>query len=166
MILKYLEEGITLDLGCEDGDITSMLRGYKVGTDKDRLFKHGGLIPFVQSDIRHLPFRSKIFTCCVLCQVIEHMKPEEAETVFRECVRVLKNEGQIIVLTPKWWGDIILRSLVKFKLLGEYGMHEHYYSEEELRKICDNAGFRNIVFDHYNLGIDVVCVARKSLDLD
>ncbi|MDI6640420.1 MAG: class I SAM-dependent methyltransferase [Methanocellales archaeon] len=118
MILKYLEEGITLDLGCEDGDITSMLRGYKVGTDKDRLFKHGGLIPFVQSDIRHLPFRSKTFTCCVLCQVIEHMKAEEAETVFRECVRVLKNEGQIIVLTPKWWSDHHLEKLSEIQVIG------------------------------------------------
>lgn len=90
-------KGLMLDLGCGNGYIKPHIENY-VGCDISRiaLGKFNGRR--ICGNAEQLPFRNDTFDHILLCETLEHIK--ERNTALRECYRVLKPNGEIIVSTP------------------------------------------------------------------
>lgn len=90
-----------LDIGCgkpcawmEDGSFLKFL-GFGVGLDiKDY---HG--FKYVRGDVVRMPFDEKTFDVVTALEVLEHTG--DIDKALREIDRVLKDEGTVIISTPK-----------------------------------------------------------------
>ena len=121
-----------LDVGCGDGTLTARLaeerdrvygiddsllplRLARVEFDRRRLHR----TPFLTTaDARRLPFPNEAFDCVVMADVIEHIDAPDA--VMREAHRVLRKGGQILLTTPRRYGDATAH---------EYHCHEYTGAE-------------------------------------
>lgn len=57
----------------------------------------------VQQEPFRLPFRDATFDFVILWQVLEHLfGPTAKQQVIDECVRVLRNNGSVLIETPNW----------------------------------------------------------------
>ena len=102
-----------LDLGCSRGDpdLPSMHTGRDtVGCDIDLpgLRANHLATNCVQSAMRALPFANGSFDLIVCKWVVEHLEDPAQE--FRECARVLRPGGAIVLLTPNAWSFFTLIS--------------------------------------------------------
>jgi len=94
---------LVLDAGCSRGDpdLPSMGTGYKTfGSDMDLLGLRANFLAdgVVLSPLDRLPFADGVFDVVVSKWVAEHL--EHPERDFRECARVLKPGGALVLLTP------------------------------------------------------------------
>lgn len=104
-ILQYKEEGNLLDIGCGMGfflehaskffDIYgSDISEYGINEAKNRVPNIGLCI----GDVQQIGIKTNSFDIITCFDVVEHLKtPEEA---FKECYRILKDTGLLIVTTP------------------------------------------------------------------
>jgi len=112
-----LRKGLVLDLCCGPGRVsvplsTSMpvvgldLSNYLLQTAKKRA-KHANLqdLYFVRADMRHLPFRPRVFDNAInIFTSFGYFPEEENERVLKEVAEVLKSEGTFILdmANPGW----------------------------------------------------------------
>ena len=99
-LIKILEkepESLTLDLGCNDGPYQPYIRRY-VGLDMASAFLNKIKAPSLQALAQKIPFRSNVFERILATDVLEHIW--DRDQVLRECRRVLKRNGEIIVSVP------------------------------------------------------------------
>jgi SAM-dependent methyltransferase len=110
-VMQHLREPSSriLDVGCGAGWSTLMLR--EAGHDAHGLDLHSGDrmetraiadIPYTQGDAQHLPFPDATFDALAMYQVLEHVP--EPEVALRECTRVLRPGGRLIVVGPNLLG--------------------------------------------------------------
>lgn len=102
-----------LDIGCSRGDpdLPSMYTGrYVIGADMDLLGLRANHLAraCVLTPMGALPFPNATFDLIVCKWVAEHLEDPAAE--FRECARVLKPGGVIVLLTPNAWSFFTLLS--------------------------------------------------------
>jgi hypothetical protein len=100
-----------LDVGCGDagrGDVNCDLG--TAGNNRYRHIHYGTVMNephkinnFIVADVHNLPFPDNTFDTVFCSHVIEHV--EKPFTLFRECVRVSKN--QVIISCPHRYGDTI-----------------------------------------------------------
>lgn len=111
---------MVLDVGCSRGDpdLPSMYTGrYTVGSDVDILGLRANHLAngCVLSAMRQLPFANGSFDVVVCKWVAEHL--EEPAIEFRECARVLKPGGVLVLLTPNAWSFFTgLSRMLPFRL--------------------------------------------------
>ena len=128
---------------------------------------------YVQSDAVKdgLPFEDQSADEAICLHVIEHMEPDEALTMLREIVRVLKHGATAHVATPDlcilaeryvagdkafwdktykgttrtiWRGKTLADKFLDSLIgMGPYG-HRYAYDEHSLRRICKRSGLRNL----------------------
>ena len=79
-----------------------------------------------KGNILSMPYTDNYFDTVLLVSILEHIKPSEQITAFREIERVLKPGGQVIYGVPI---DQPLMA-VAFRLLG-VDISEHHFSTEE-----------------------------------
>tara|TARA_B100000900_G_scaffold414988_1_gene443315 strand:- start:1303 stop:2031 length:729 start_codon:yes stop_codon:yes gene_type:complete len=103
MILSFLEESnaksIVLDYGCGAGDLVNMLqnRGYDAyGCDIGLRSKNTKIK--LMNDKFEIPFENDRFDFIVSNQVVEHV--HDIKIMIKEFKRVLKKDGQILLLFP------------------------------------------------------------------
>jgi SAM-dependent methyltransferase len=106
-------QGLTLDIGCHDGQGLRQFSGaatYIVGVDIAKTALDacrawlGGTIGeaslgLVQAWAEACPFRDGVFDTVVLTEVLEHVI--DPEPVIREAARVLKPKGRIFITAPE-----------------------------------------------------------------
>ena len=63
-------------------------------------------IPFLQSDIMHLPFKNNSYDLVLLRFVVEHLS--DPEGAFQEINRILSPRGQVLIVTTNLISPIIL----------------------------------------------------------
>lgn len=102
-----------LDIGCSRGDpdLPSMYTGrYTVGTDVDMPGLRANHLAnaCVHAPMRQLPFANGSFDVVVCKWVAEHL--EEPAIEFRECARVLRPGGVLVLLTPNGFSFFTLLS--------------------------------------------------------
>ena len=90
-------EGLMLDLGCGDGHMKPYIKDY-VGCDISCIALRKFNAVRVCGHAERLPFRHDTFDHILLCETLEHIK--ERNTALRECYRILKPNGEIIVSAP------------------------------------------------------------------
>lgn len=157
-ISKYINDGDTvLDVGCANG--YSTFKQYEqhklnsiIGVDfaenminaaNDRLNnihdKPGNML-FNQGDIRNLEFENNQFDVVYTTRVIINLSTwEEQVNAIKECIRVAKPNGKII-LSEGFWEPLMLlnsmRLLVNLKPLVEHDFNRYFkkYKIEELMK--------------------------------
>jgi glycogen synthase len=146
-----LPEGPTLDVGCGAGPGLRYLasRGASAFGVDSSLYALKQVRTLVvprgvaQANVRRtLPFRDGAFGLVVASEVIEHLP--EGVPFLRECLRVLRREGVLLLTTPNLWD---VRRLAK-PLVGEQWSghsdptHINLYTPNRLARELREAGFR------------------------
>lgn len=143
-LLPAVANGRLLDLGCGSGGWLRIMRelGWQVeGLDFDenavKAAREHGLKVFLGS-LEQQRFPDNTFDAITLSHVIEHV-PDPTETL-RECLRILKPAGRIVLITPN--GASLSHLLFKESWRGlEPPRHLHIFSMEALQQLLVNAGF-------------------------
>lgn len=90
-------------------------------------FKLYGLHPkLLNGNILNMPYPDNYFDSVLLVSILEHIKPDEQLTAFREIKRVLISGGQVIYGVPVEQPFMVF----SFSLLG-VNIREHHFSTEE-----------------------------------
>lgn len=121
-------------------------------------------ISFVKYKIeRSLPFPDGEFDCVTILAVLEHL--EYPEEIIKECYRILKPGGRIIVTVPSNHSRPFLLALAGIGLISreEVFSHKNYFSKKELEKMLFDARFRKIISRHYNLFMNLLFVFEKKV---
>lgn len=148
-----------LDLGCGDNasvaEFASLAR-YAVGADLIRVERVH--LPFVQADIRHLPFADQSVDLITLRFVVEHF--QSGQDYFNELHRVLKPKGRVIFVTTNIWSPFIFlpRLLLPYKLkhfmiTRIFKVHDEdifptYHKVNSKRAVNKISGFRTVRFEY------------------
>ena len=140
---------VVLDLGCGGGYFTFEIAKYtriSLGSDivpaRSWRFKNENFPFFVQANALLLPFRDNSFDKIVLSSVLQMV--ENDERLLKECHRVLKDNGNIVLSVPV---DFILLSNSKRfrkRLQSRFGAHNSahgYYKETELFSLLEKNNF-------------------------
>ena len=145
--------GLILDLGCNDGVFKPYIKNY-VGLD----IAYACLKRFkgrrVRAEAETLPFRNQVFDIVFASELIEHLIHEARLRALKECRRVLKDKGELIMATP--FGNSphnikASRERWNESKLGEYGIKYKPYvhgrfSEEYTEILLNLTGFESKLF--------------------
>ena len=145
--LKAVPRGRLLDVGCGSGDWLVSMRelGWEVtGVDFDenaaRVGRQKGLTVNCGA-LEQQKFASDSFDAVTLNHVIEHV-PDPVGTL-RECIRILKPGGQLVVFTPN--GLSLGHQIYKEHWRGlEPPRHLHIFSRQSLHRALGLSGFSEI----------------------
>jgi len=120
------KEDLVLDIGCSEGFLHQEIFGKNVvGLDiKTAKNKEN----FVKGDALFIPFKESILYTAVVGELMEHL--EDPELFFRECKRVLKKNGVLILTTPNKnsWVNRIFKSY-------QHEAHISLFDINSLRKL-------------------------------
>lgn len=106
---KYLKKHMNvLDAGCGDGfgvrilaDLVSEIHGVDLDvavTEEAKSHTNSPNAVYHAQDVTNMEFSNDMFDCITCFEVIEHVDPD---ALLRECKRVLKPEGTLIISTPQ-----------------------------------------------------------------
>ena len=177
-IRKYLPapQGLDmLDLGC--GYRATLLRSF-TGEQKRLLGVDFQIAPEIKADPRltfveaaveyAMPtFATATFDVVLLMSVLEHVW-EPAE-VLKQCHRVLRPRGVLLVNVPTWWGKFFLE-FSAFTLGAspklEMDDHKMYYDKRDLWPLLVAAGFKpsQIILRYHKFGLNLFARAQKEMD--
>ena len=93
-LLKKEPKSLTLDLGCNDGHYKPHIKRY-VGLDIASSCLKKFKDPRVLGLAQNLPFRENVFDRIFASEILEHIW--DRDQVLRDCHRVLRKKGKIIV---------------------------------------------------------------------
>lgn len=137
---------LLLDLGCGTGGNADLLKnfGEVIGADSSpeaiKFAKNSGFSELVLVEEARLPFKNNTFDCVALLDVLEHIKNDE--DILRECLRVLKLNGSLILTVPAYqW---------LFSGHDEALNHKRRYLMKNLIRQLSKAGF-HISFKSYGI---------------
>ncbi len=155
-LMSELPRGRLLECAAGEGGMSLRLKslGFDVvACDVDPQKFHAAGVRFCQADIsRELPFASGSFDYVTCLESIEHL--ENQFHFLRECARVLRPGGKILITTPNIAG---LASRVKFLFTGFFSLvreplnefhslpfhgHIHPLAFYQLRYLLHRTGFR------------------------
>jgi SAM-dependent methyltransferase len=153
--MRVLPGGIVLvDLGCGTGGLLRALDGtYPVRRGFDR-----------PTDItERVPIASDYADAVTLLAVLEHLSVEGGMRALREAYRILRRGGTLVVTTPSWGTDPLLRAMARCRLLDRRQIDEHqtYYTLGALRRTLELAGFENVAGGRFELGLNLWASGRR-----
>ncbi len=149
IILRNLKRGNVLNLGCADVPqihqyLKDNVNGKVIGID----VKKTKVVDFIHDLNKPIKFiKNNSFDNVVMGDVIEHVY--EIPTLLRECHRILRNRGRLIITTPNSIGiNYILNNMTD-------STHVITWNKFHLKKYIEYFGFRCIHLSykniHYNL---------------
>ena len=137
---KNLTELMILDVDCGTGGMLKYFKKYgsPIGIDVSGDALYFSLLRghrrIFHASITHLPFGDKSFNLITVLDVICHLQVKDDLQALKECYRVLKKEGRIIIQVPAYQ---VLRSQ------HDKAVHtRHRYTKSELKIKMTHAGFR------------------------
>ncbi|HEX2695302.1 MAG TPA: methyltransferase domain-containing protein [Acidobacteriota bacterium] len=146
--LAYDPSRTALDIGCAQGILSWYLRkkgGFWASADQDmanlkaaKELLGKGLVRMPEGV---LPFRSAAFDVVTCLDYLEHI--DNDDECLRECRRVLKDGGEVVVVTPHT-GRLFLLNRLRATLgmkLEFYGHKREGYSKKELVAKLEASGF-------------------------
>ena len=148
LIKKNLKPGIVLDLGSQDmeGNIKESLHGFLIKNTSNKIIgvdmQKGKYVDVVADMNGKFPFKDNYAENIVAGELIEHLiHPYE---FLKECRRVLKPSGRLIITTPNATGLQVIT--------GKESPH-HYLTltKKNLSLLLNNAGFKKIRINYLNV---------------
>jgi SAM-dependent methyltransferase len=128
MARSWVPAGATvLDIGCHQGEFLDSLGALidsSVGLDPKASGTNGPrhrLLPVAFS--APLAFPDASFDAVVLLATLEHIR--DKEPLGRECYRLLRPGGRVIITVPSPWVDVILTPLCRFRVADGMSLEEH-----------------------------------------
>jgi 2-polyprenyl-3-methyl-5-hydroxy-6-metoxy-1,4-benzoquinol methylase len=169
LIEKYIPAGsYLLDIGC--GLYPANLLGLEgrtrraVGIDMEPPAGFpSGKLSFVKYRIeKSLPFPADEFDSVTMLAVLEHL--DHPEAVVRECFRVLKPGGRLIVTIPSNYSKPVLEVLAALAIISreEIYDHKHYFSRKQCEKLLAHARLEKIVSRSYNFQLNALFVYQTK----
>jgi|GEM_PF-5068982 len=99
----FLKNKKVVDFGCGEGEIVSLdpvnFTGVDVNTSAVSRLKEKGL-HIVESSIENVPVPDASFDVVLCNNIIEHLTVDQAYNMLKEAQRILKPQGEIIIITP------------------------------------------------------------------
>ena len=143
---------IVLDVGCGDGLLLSLCENVveKYGLDIfDKKLYDDKAIIYVKHDVTEgFPYESAKFDVVHSSELIEHV--QDTKFFLKECNRVLKPEGRLIISTPNlhYWRNIIEwfngNQFFFVDYHDEQEGHIRYFCPKTLSELASKVGFINI----------------------
>ena len=141
---------IVLDLGCNNGLVSNVIFNMEcevIGVDLPKVIKIAKVkfpyIKFLSFNLNSsFPFEDNYFDCIMAGEIIKHIIDDEK--FLKECHRVLKDNGKLIITTPNI-AYIRNRMLL---LLGRYvdvETYMHLYAFRNLKRKMAKTGFKKII---------------------
>lgn len=153
--------GRVLDLGCGSGQLLQSLNGQHhikdyLGIDKevmDQLL----LMPLIKMDIESSRFDTLEgeYDTIVMLAVLEHLRAPGR--VLRNCVRLLAEDGALVLTTPTAAGDKFAKTV-----FGKGYDHVIIYDERKVHRALAKAGFNTILYKQFSFGLNQLVVATKG----
>ncbi len=119
-------EGTLLDIGIGSGKLMQILATEKgiecIGVDTDAAMLAEAKMKLKNIDAKlviiepnkPLPFENKSFEYIAICSVLFHFKREDVDALLQDSLRLMKESGQIIILTPTGGGNMLKLSIHYF----------------------------------------------------
>ena len=157
-----------LDIGCHQGEFFQFLGNRinpSIGIDplleKDNL-KIPGNHKLYQLMFRELlPFADLSFDVVSMLAVIEHIK--EKDLIAKECRRLIRTGGRVVITVPSKMVDQILSLLIFFQIIDGMSLEEHHgFNPGELPSIFLSEGFKIIARRKFQLGLNNLFVFEKQ----
>jgi SAM-dependent methyltransferase len=153
--VRHVPPGVAvLDAGCGTGFVTRAMRqrGYRAfGIDFDqtsvtRSARERGYFPGAVADVTRLPYGDRIFDAVFVCSVAEHV-PSGAEVAIRECGRVLRPGGTVVLTLP--YVNLVRKLYAPFYALrcrlrarrGPLHFDQFVYTRAEVMRLLRDSGF-------------------------
>ena len=161
----YVRDGCrVLDIGCYDGALLDYLRprvAHAVGIDplatpredvKVRILR--GQLP---DDARLEPGS---FDCLTILAVLEHF--EDPVAVIRDCYRLLRANGRLVLTVPHSVVDPIIAMLVRLRIVEGPDLEGHHGFDIRMTEpMFSQAGFRLVEKRSFELGLNRLFVFEK-----
>lgn len=121
-------KGKLLDIGTGSGKLIQILSTEKeidcigVDTNREMLAEAKNKIKDTNARIQEIkanenfPFDDNSFTYVSICNLLFHLDKDSIDFILKDALRLLKNEGKIIILTPTGKGNILDLSRNYFSL--------------------------------------------------
>jgi ubiquinone/menaquinone biosynthesis C-methylase UbiE len=129
-----------LDAGCGDARFTAYLRHQDSTVTVEGLDYSETAIAFARiynpdctftcASVEHMPFADGTFDVLALIEVIEHFEPAKLADILKECSRVLKPSGALVITTP---------SVREHKMSKA---HYQHFTEESIKEYLHAAGLK------------------------
>jgi SAM-dependent methyltransferase len=153
-----------LDIGCHQGEFLQSLG--------DRIGPSVGLDPLVQPqttpryELRAdlfadpAPFANASFDVIVMLATLEHIR--DKAPLARECARLLRPGGRVIITVPSKFVDHIIDWLCRFRLADGMSLEEHHgYDPRTTPEVFGQSGFVLERWKRFQLGLNHLFVLRK-----
>lgn len=169
LIPEEKRNGIIVDIGCGNSPYFLLNTAFrkKIGIDKiiKNKQKEIEIIKIDIEKINYLPFKDEKIDVVTFLAVFEHIKRDKLLNVIKEIKRILKKDGIVILTTPNFFTDFILKILAKFKILSHEEIKEHkkLFYKIELVNLLVKGGFdrKKIESGFFELGFNVWFRAKK-----
>ncbi len=167
-VLSYIPDNCVLcDVGCGfNGDFLRSLSSkisLGIGIDKKVTPYHDNKIKLLRDDIeKRLSLKSEMFDSVTMLAVLEHL--DHPYSILKECYRILKPAGILILTTPTPLSKPLLEFLsFRLRIVSreEIADHKHYFSGREIMKILEEIGFKTIITKTFQFKLNNFVVAYK-----
>lgn len=158
--------GVIIDIGCNDPpkllNTVSYKMEYCIGIDEVVSYsKKGNIEIFHQKIKKEIKIKSNTADVITMLAVLEHLR--HPKDILKECYRVLKKNGTLIITVPAPKSEIILGLLSRLRLIKSemIDQHENYFTKEDLKALLTNAGFDEFEVNTFELGFNILVKATK-----
>jgi len=154
-----------LDIGCFQGEfLIHVGRRIDLGIGIDPLLGiesvSGKIKLFRWSFQEPMPFPNHYFDVIVMLATIEHIN--DRETIARECSRLLKSGGRMIITAPEPAVDIVIDLLVRLRLADGMSLEQHSgFKPDALPGIFSPYGFQLTARRKFQLGMNNIFIFEK-----
>jgi 2-polyprenyl-3-methyl-5-hydroxy-6-metoxy-1,4-benzoquinol methylase len=163
--LPYVPAGAeVLDIGCYDGAFVNLLRARAkrvVGIDPLATPSEDGTVTILRGSVPGDPrLEAESFDCVTLLGTLEHMA--DAAAVARECYRVTRPGGRVVLTVPHSLAHRIVHALMELRISDGMGLEVDYgFDVRTTAPILTAAGLRLVKKQSFELGLNHLYVFEK-----
>jgi SAM-dependent methyltransferase len=153
-----------LDIGCHQGEFLASLGeriGPSVGVDPLATPAQTPHYRLLAEMFREpMPFQDASFDVIVMLATLEHIRNKEP--LARECWRLLRPGGRVIITVPAGFVDVIVHLLCKVRLADGMSLEEHHgYDPRTTPQVFGRFGFALENWRRFQLGLNHLFVLQK-----